>query len=250
MNQTANLIETLKKYMKAKGMTYKQLAEEMELSEASVKRLFSKQTFSLTRLEEVCRILDIDFYELALMDRQRNRDSTGKLNDEQERALIRNPKLSIFLYFLVNGWSLKQITQEYEYSEAEAYRMLAELEKLGILEHHPGDRIRLRVSKNVYWQGDGPLQQEYDALFINDFMESDFSLPGETLVFSPGQFSKASLRIIQKKIDSLVKEYNELAEMDSSLPIKGRYSTGLLIGFRPWVYSAIANLRRRKITDS
>jgi hypothetical protein len=77
-------------------------------------------------------------------------------------------------------------------------------------------------------------------------MDSSFGLPNEHLVFTPGQFSKASLQIIQKKIENLVKEYNQLAEMDSTLPIKGRHSTGLFIGFRPWVYSVIANLRRHR----
>jgi hypothetical protein len=81
-------------------------------------------------------------------------------------------------------------------------------------------------------------------------MNSSFNLPNECLKFIPGQFSEASLKIIQKKIDNLVNEYNQLAEMDSSLPIKGRYSTGLLIGFRPWVYSVIANLRRQRKTNS
>ena len=49
MSQTSSLIETLKKYLKARGITYRMLAEEMGLSEASVKRLFSKHGFSLQR---------------------------------------------------------------------------------------------------------------------------------------------------------------------------------------------------------
>ena len=88
---------------------------------------------------------------------------------------------------------------------------------------------------------------EYPEYYnMDDFMQSQFNHPNEYLVFAPGQFSRASLRIIRKKIDNLIKEYNQLAEMDATLPIKGRYSTGLLIGFRPWVFTMIANLRRKK----
>ena len=93
MNRTTALVETLKHYLKAKGMTYRQLAGEMGLSEASIKRMFSKQAFSLARLEEVCRILDIDFYELALMDRKRNREPGDRLTTEQEQILIHDEKL-------------------------------------------------------------------------------------------------------------------------------------------------------------
>ena len=246
MNRTATLLETLKKYLKAKGMTYKQLAAEMKLSEASVKRMFSKQRFSLSRLEEICRILDIDFYDLVLMDKQRNQRTAHMLTIEQEKNLLKDDKLWIFLYFLLNGWSVSLIIEEYKYSESEAVRMLGKLERLGLLEVHPYNRVRLLIPTNAFWQNNGPLWQATHQMFIDDFMDSSFDLPNERLVFSPGQFSEASLKIIRKKIENLVKEYNQLAEMDSTLPIKGRHSTGLFIGFRPWVYSVIADLRRRR----
>ncbi len=245
MKRTATLLETLKKYLKAKGMTYKMLATEMQMSEAAIKRMFSKQAFSLSRLEEVCRVLDIDFYDLVLMDRQRNRETPDSLTTDQEKALLGNEKMSFLLYFLSNGWSVSQIIEEYDYTETEAIKMLGELEKIGLLEVHPRNRIRLLVHANVFWQVDGPLRKAYDQLFIDDFMDSNFKSSGERLVFSPGQFSRTSLKIIQKKIDNLVKEYNQLAEMDAALPIKGRYSTGIFIGFRPWVFTRIADLRRR-----
>ena len=101
------------------------------------------------------------------------------------------------------------------------------------------------ISKNEFWQTNGPLWQAYRNVFTNDFMNSSFGLPNERLVFSPGQFSEASLKIIRKKIDNLVKEYNRLAEMDAALPLKGRHSSGLLIGFRSWVFTRIADLHRR-----
>lgn len=246
MNLTANILDTLKRYLKAKGITYKQLASDMNLSEASVKRLFSKQTFSLARLEEVCRVLDIDFYDLALMDKQRSQETPDVLTTEQEQVLVDDPKMFVFLYFLINGWPVSLIIEEYDFTEVEAAQLLRRLEELGVLERHPKDRIRLLIRKNEFWRPNGPIWQKYNPLFIDDFMESSFSRPNECFVFIPGQFSEASLKIIRKKIDNLLKEYNQLAEMDSALPIKGRYSTGLLIGFRPWVFTLIANLRRTK----
>lgn len=246
MDQTATLLETLKKYLKAKGMTYKQLALEMKLSEASVKRMFSKRLFSLKRLEEVCHFLDIDFYDLVLMDRQRSKNTQESLTHDQKDALLKDYKLSILLYFLINGWTVPQIIKEYQYTETEVIQMLGKLEKLGLLNVYPHNHIRLKISATVFWQNDGDMWQEIHRLLIEDFMDSSFDLPNEFLVFSPGQFSKASLKIIQKKINSLIKEYNQLAEMDSALPIKGRHSTGLYIGFRPWVLTMISDLRRQR----
>ncbi|ACL04230.1 helix-turn-helix domain protein [Desulfatibacillum aliphaticivorans] len=246
MNRTASLIETLKQYLKARGTTYKELAHDLNLSEASIKRAFSKNTFTLERLEEICRILDIDFFDLALMDKQRDQKADNMLTFEQEHILAQDLKLSFLLYFLVNGWPLSLIREQYQYSESEMIKMLAKLEKIGVLEVHPNERVRVLIKSNLYWQPNGPLNAVYQQAFMDDFLDSRFGNSGECLVFSPGQFSEASLKIIRKKIDNLIKEYNQLAEMDSALPIQNRRSTGMFIGFRPWVFSLIADLRRPK----
>ena len=53
MSQTDQILTALKKCLRAKGLTYRDVAAALELSEASVKRLFSEQSFSLKRLEEI-----------------------------------------------------------------------------------------------------------------------------------------------------------------------------------------------------
>jgi len=48
---TGLLVETLKRVLKGRGITYAQVAERLRLSEASVKRMFSRRDFTLQRLE-------------------------------------------------------------------------------------------------------------------------------------------------------------------------------------------------------
>ncbi|QKQ27496.1 hypothetical protein [Candidatus Reidiella endopervernicosa] len=43
MSQTNALLATLKRALRMRGITYRQLAETLEMSEASIKRLFSKK---------------------------------------------------------------------------------------------------------------------------------------------------------------------------------------------------------------
>ena len=50
MGQTRELVAALKTELKAQGKTYADVAAALELSEASVKRIFSQQNFSLERL--------------------------------------------------------------------------------------------------------------------------------------------------------------------------------------------------------
>lgn len=51
MPQAQKLVSTLKRTLKAHGKTYSQVAAHLGLSEASIKRLFSRGNFSLQRLE-------------------------------------------------------------------------------------------------------------------------------------------------------------------------------------------------------
>ncbi|MEJ2116321.1 MAG: helix-turn-helix domain-containing protein, partial [Gammaproteobacteria bacterium] len=50
--------------MRSKGKTYAEAAEVLELSEGSVKRLFSSGGLSLHRLENLCNWLGIDIKEV------------------------------------------------------------------------------------------------------------------------------------------------------------------------------------------
>ena len=117
MSDTTKLLNTLKKYLKAKNITYRELAKALDLSEASVKRLFSEQSFSLKRLEEICKILDLEFYDLARMSKLNDAQDSNPLTTEQEMELANNPKLLTILYLLISGWSTSLIRAEYEISD-------------------------------------------------------------------------------------------------------------------------------------
>ena len=65
MPQIAPLIKTLKKQLKAQGKTYVDVAQLLGLSEASVKRMFASQNFTLHRLEEICHFMDMELSDLV-----------------------------------------------------------------------------------------------------------------------------------------------------------------------------------------
>jgi len=83
MSQTLQLITTLKRQLKAHGVTYAQVATHLKKSEATIKRWFSQQSFSLSTLEAICDLIDMDLVELvqAAEDEQfglRQSNTTGK----------------------------------------------------------------------------------------------------------------------------------------------------------------------------
>ena len=59
MSQTAEMVEALKKALRARKLNYAQVAKGLGLSEATVKRMFSKNDFSLDRFEQACRLAEV-----------------------------------------------------------------------------------------------------------------------------------------------------------------------------------------------
>ena len=65
MSATQDLITALKAELKAANITYADLAEQLEMSESSIKRIFAKADMPLSRIDDVLRVLKMDFAELA-----------------------------------------------------------------------------------------------------------------------------------------------------------------------------------------
>ena len=66
MSTTSDLVTTLKAELKAAGLTYAGLAERLGMAESSVKRMFSAAgDMPLSRVDQICRVLRLDFADLA-----------------------------------------------------------------------------------------------------------------------------------------------------------------------------------------
>jgi transcriptional regulator with XRE-family HTH domain len=92
MSQIASLLNTLKRELKAQGITYAEAAARLELSESSIKRLFSESRLSLHRLEQLCGLVGLEISDLVLrMTEARRR--LDRLTEEQEREVAGDPRL-------------------------------------------------------------------------------------------------------------------------------------------------------------
>ena len=86
MPQTDQLIDALKRALKAHRMTYRDVARALDLSEASVKRLFSEKTLSLQRLDAICAMMDIEISDLVQSMNERSQGLL-QLTEVQEREI-------------------------------------------------------------------------------------------------------------------------------------------------------------------
>ena len=243
MNQTTRILNTLKKCLKARGITYKKLSRELHLSEASVKRIFSEQTFSLRRLEQVCNVMDMSLYDLAKLS-EKVKTVPSILSVEQEMALAENAKLFIFFYLLLNGRDPESIVKDYKISSKQSLQFLLELDRLKLIDLYPGNRVVFLTQKSIEWRKNGPIRAKYEKRVRQEFASTSSDDPDCRFYFETGKLSEGSRTIMLRKIDRLLKEYIELTEIDKTLPHENSSSTGLMVTFRPWVFYLMNDFKR------
>jgi transcriptional regulator with XRE-family HTH domain len=242
---TEQLIDALKRVLKSRRLTYADVAERIGLSEASVKRLFAARTFTLERLEQVLRSLDMDFFELARLARGAG-DAPQQLSELQEHALATEPPLMGVFYLLLNDWQPSTILERFEMTPAALTRLLVRLDRLRLIELLPGNRVKLRVSRQLQIRPSGAIRARHGQRAMTDFLSVQFDRHGGHFRFELRDLSTASFAVIARKIDRLAAEFNELAELDSTLPPDQRRSIGFALGIRPWQVAQVTGLKERE----
>lgn len=235
----------LKRCLKARGMTYAGLAPHLGLSEQSVKRLFSSGGFTLERIEQICRLLDMDLFELA-RHAQSEAATATELTIAQEQALAQEPRLLLVFHLLLSGWRPAEIVEAYDLSDPQCITALAKLDRLRLIDLTPGNEVRLRTARLITWRRNGPIRRAYQERVLHEFFDARFESPGELLQFEAKELSRASRDVIRRKFERLIKEFNELATLDADLKPTERESMGLVIGLRPYVLSLFTRMQRRK----
>lgn len=160
MSELRTLIATLKRLLKARDLTYRDVAAALDLSETSVKRLFSNECFTVARLESLAGLLGYTLSELvAEVGKRMNR--LHALTAEQEGQLVRDDKLMLVAVCACNHWSVDDIVAVYRLNRAECLKRLHVLDRMGLIALLPGDRIRLKVARDFDWLPDGPIRRHF-----------------------------------------------------------------------------------------
>ncbi len=233
MAQTNPIVTTLKSILKSQGLTYRDVAQALELSEASVKRLFAEQNLSLRRLDQICQLLEIEISDVV-KQMELNQQQLSELTLEQEQELVTDIKLLLLAHVVINGWQFEDIVSLYQLTEAETIRYLAKLDRLKLIELLPKNRIKLKISSKFAWRSGGPIQKFFTQYLLDDFLKSKFERKDESFMFPSGMLSASSREQFNRRIKQLVQDFHSLNEQDRALPIEERFSCSLFLAFRAW----------------
>lgn len=243
MAQVGSLLRVLKKALKSHGITYAQVAANLALSEASVKRLFSAQQLSLQRLEQICQMMELDLSDLLyLMNEQQ--PSLRQLSHEQEAEITRDLTLLLVTVCVLNRWTMENILEWYKLTEHECLQKLIKLDRLKLIELLPRNKIKLRIATNFSWREGGPIQQFFKERLAQDFFNANFDNADECLIVLNGMLSSAGAQEFKRKLKRLVREFDDLNSQDANLPFAQRNGVTVILAARNWNYGLFKPLQK------
>lgn len=243
MSEVTQLLTTIKRQLKLQGKTYRDVAGALGLSEASVKRLLTSDSFGVDRLVEISNLLGFTLAELA-QEAALTGTRLHTLSEAQEKELVSDTKLLLVAVCALNHWTVADILAVYRLTEAECVQKLLHLDRLHLIALMPGNRIRLNVARDFDWLSDGPIRRFFRTQGLADFLDGAFDRPDETLAFTHGMLTESALAAMQVELRRLRARFAELHEESLAAPLPKRRGSGLLLALREWEPAGFTALRR------
>jgi DNA-binding Xre family transcriptional regulator len=239
---SAFIFEGLKMHLKARGMTYADVARALDISEATVKRIFALKNCSLERLDSICELVQVDLAELARGTPRQSR-LVNRLTQAQEEELMSDPALLLVAVCALHQMRAEEIVETYKLSDAQCLELLLRLERIGILELHEKNRIRLRISRMFSWIPDGPIMR-YVKSQMPHFFDHAFGAATERMHMVSVRVSAEAQVALLRQVEQIAREYGEQHNADARLPLHQREPVSVLLAVRSWEPALFKALRR------
>ncbi len=236
------IIDALRLHLKARNITYKELADAIGLSEVSVKRLFTGGDCGLERLEQICQYLHLEFADL-FKTTPRKRKLITRLNLAQEEEFAQDKKLLMVAVCALNHWPVADIHKHLQLTRGQVQALLKRLDDMGFLEVQASDRYRLLVASSFGWISSGPIMRMVRS-FSDDFFNDGFDGDGEILRIMNMRVSRKAQEQLKARLEQIALEYEDQARADSHLPLEDRPPLSVCIAVRTWVPKFMSDLYR------
>jgi AraC-like DNA-binding protein len=243
MNEATQLIQTIKRQLKIRGLSYRDVASALAVSEPSVKRLFATGRFTVDRLAQLSSLLGLTLAELT-QEAAISEPRLKTLSTAQEDELVSDLKLLLVAVCALNHWTLNNIVDSYQLSQTECLQRLLRLDRLRLIDLLPGNRIRINVARDFDWLQTGPIRQFFQSQGQGDFLGNAFTATHDSHVFAHGMLTPGAATQFQSELRRLRQKFSDLHEESLAFPLEQRQGMGLLLAMREWEPAGFTALRR------
>lgn len=236
------IVDTLRAHLKARDLTYKDLAEGIELSEVSVKRLFNGADIGLDRLEQICQFLQIELADLFKAS-PKKRKLISHLTQAQEAEFANNNKLLMVAVCALNFWSVQDMWTHLRLTRGQIQSLMQRLDEIGFLDLQSAQQYKLLVSHNFAWINSGPIMQMVQGM-SQEYFADPFEGDTQVLRILNVRVSAAAQVQLRNRLEQIAQEYVDQSRADSHLPLRERPPVSVCIAARAWIPQFMRELIR------
>jgi DNA-binding Xre family transcriptional regulator len=241
----ALLLAELKGLLRDRRIRYGDIAERLQVSQATVKRYLAGRGLTLGTLEAICGLAGVRLTELSDMAARRGGAQARSLTPAQEQGLAEDLFTAFVFMLLRHGWSPQQVQAEFALDEPGLVLQLRRLEGLRLIDLFPGNRVRLLTVRDPSWVPGGPLRRVFDSAMRVHFEAMDFHDPHSAWELETVKLSPRSIARMRELIAQLAQRLRELAAEDHALPAGETEWYTLLTAARPFDPRALWEGRRK-----
>ena len=248
MAERTRIVAELKRALRAGGHTYADVARRLDLSVASVKRLFSQQDLTLERIDCICDLVGMSLSEILSRAEARSAP-VRQLTLAQESQIVADSRLLFMAWLVLIRTPFEEIVRDYRFDEHEALRYLIRLDRLKVIELQPGNRVRLLISRHFSWRPGGPVQRYIAETVLPEFLIGRFDGPEEEFTLHGGRVSRTALGEIRRVLQDAARECAAVIERDRSAS-RERVGAVWLLALRPFTHRHFRQFDRSVPQDS
>ena len=167
-----NIISGLKKISKIKKITYGEIAKNSDIPESTLRKIFSGRDCKLITILKICRALDVELNDVIRESQKDHFKDVFKLTQEQsEYFLIHLDAYWVFI-MIMRKVPLSQMLKDFGGDEYRFVAILKELEKVGLIERLPENKVRIIPKGNMQLEDGVPLHNKIVELVVSRFIQA------------------------------------------------------------------------------
>lgn len=236
--------EIIKGLLKKNKLNYVDLAEHLECSEPTIKRILGPEEMSLSRLLQICEFLKLNLSDLEALMKKSERE-TIELSEKQQLFLVQNKNHFAYLMEIYQGLSTEQIAMKYKLNAKSTQRYLNALEKHDLIKITSKNKVRPFYSAFPHL-GKGPLGTAYfrsliqnSSTFLIDHIADEISSSHSTASSTKKEGSKFAVQTMSlspetfqqltKDLEAKLQEYEKIAQFEEKTIDKKKLKTSVVI---------------------
>ena len=222
--ETAEILETIKKLLDERGLSYGMLAKHLNLSLSSVKRLMNSDEISLGRIIAICDLIGVELQDVLRLQAEQT-DGLFTFTEEQEQYFSKAPHFLAYLYELAAKSDPSQIEKKWNISKRSTKKYLDALHALGLI-HISGEKVVLKFKGTFSWNDNGTLGKAFSKLQIMNFSKHvthQLGLPNNLAIeFSSWTLTENNFSELQSDLKVLYKKFRQLSRFNTKSMPKDR----------------------------